>query len=273
MTQDVAANLTVRLAETAEDVRAAQALRYRVFYENMGAAPSEEMARRKLDFDRFDDFCDHLLVVSQTAPEAPPEIVGTYRLLRRSRAVETSGFYSAAEFDLDPLKKFPGEVLELGRSCVDPAFRDRAVLQLLWKGISDYLMDNRITLMFGCASFPGLDLDQMAGALSYLHYYHSAPADWRPRALDERYVKMDRMPKEQVDMRQALREMPPLIKGYLRLGGVIGDGAVIDDVFNTVDVCLLVETENVPKRYAKHYQFEDKIASGILKTGPERTRA
>ncbi len=257
--QDVGFNLEVRLAETAAEIAAAQELRYRIFYENMGAEPSDEMRRQRRDFDRFDPFCDHLLVLD-TSGDGAPRVVGTYRLLRRSRALEEGcGFYSTSEFDLSAIDNVVGEVLELGRSCVDPEFRDRSVMQLLWKGIADYLMENRITLMFGCASFPGIDPDEMAHALSYLRYYHTAPNSWRPKALDDRYVRMDRLPKDSVDMRRALREMPPLIKGYLRLGGVIGDGAVIDDVFNTLDICLLVETESVPDRYMRHY-VKDGVA-------------
>ena len=258
MTQDIASELEVRLAVSAAEVRAAQALRYRIFYDNMGAEPSAAMKDEGRDFDRFDDYCDHLLVLDRSAGDGG-KVVGTYRLLRRSRAERGCGFYSASEFDLSALDGVAGEVLELGRSCVDPDYRDRMVLQALWQGIADYLMENRIVLMFGCASFPGTDPDGMALPLSYLAHYHSAPNAWRPRALGKRYVEIARLPKDRIDVRAALREMPPLIKGYLRIGGVIGDGAVIDEVFNTTDVCLLVETAGVPARYLRHYGANETV--------------
>ena len=253
MPPDALSGLIVRLADHEREVDAAQSLRYRVFYENMGALPGDEVRRLERDFDAFDPFCDHLLILDGTAGAAAPKVVGTYRLLRAGRAREAGGFYSATEFDLGPLSAYPGEHLELGRSCVDPDFRRRAVLQLLWKGIADYLVAHDITLMFGCASFPGTDLAEMAQALSYLAHFHAAPADWRPRARVERRASMARLPADHVDLRGALRQIPPLIKGYLRVGGVVGDGAVIDRAFNTVDVCLLVESHLVPERYVRHY--------------------
>jgi putative hemolysin len=242
----------VRLADCEREVRAAQALRYRVFYDYMGARGSHEVRRHGLDFDRFDAFCDHLLVMDHSAGGAAPRVVGTYRLLTSSRAVDGVGFYSASEYDLSALDRFPGEKLELGRSCVDPAYRSKAVLQMLWKGISAYLDDNGIGLMFGCASFPGTDIAGMAMCLSHLAYNYTAPAAWRPRAVPDRYIDLRLLARDQIDLRRVQREMPPLIKGYLRAGGVIGDGAVIDAEFNTVDVCLMVETGNVADKYRRH---------------------
>lgn len=246
-------DLIVRLADSEREVDAAQALRYRVFYENMGALPSDQARKLARDFDAFDPICDHLLIIDRTAGAAAPKVVGTYRLLRASRAISSLGFYSDSEFDLSPLRTYPGEHLELGRSCVDPDYRSRFVLQLLWKGISDYLIANDITLMFGCASFPGTNLKDMAQALSFLAHHHLASDAWRPRARPDRHVKMNLLPPDHIDPRRALREIPPLIKGYLRIGGVVGDGAVIDPEFNTVDVCLLVESHLVPGRYVRHY--------------------
>ena len=262
MPQYIESSLEVRLADCEREVRAAQALRYRIFYEYMGARASEETRNAKRDFDRFDEFCDHMIVIDRAAGGSDPKIVGTYRLLKSSRAVETLGFYSAGEYDLSALDRFPGEKLELGRSCVDPAYRNKAVLQMLWKGISAYLEDNRIDLMFGCASFPGTDLDSLAMCLSHLAYEHAAPAAWRPRAVPERYIDLRRIARDQIDQRRVLRELPPLIKGYLRAGGVIGDGAVIDADFNTIDVCLLVETEQVASKYRRHApRFSDLEAT------------
>ncbi len=267
MTPSTETNLDVRLARTAEDIQSAQRLRYRVFYEGMGAVPDPEVANAQRDFDKFDDYCDHLLVIDCTKEEKGEDcVVGTYRLLRRTIARQHEGFYSADEFDLSQLENYPGEIVELGRSCVDPAYRGKAVMQLLWRGIADYITQYKISLMFGCASFPGTDTQAMASALSYLHHHHSAPQEWSPKALDSRYVDLKLLKKKQIDTRQALREMPPLIKGYLRVGGVIGNGGVIDHQFNTVDVCLLVETGNVTGRYQRHYLQDSADVSNQANT-------
>jgi len=243
----------VRLAETAADLDAAQTLRYDIFYRQMGAAPTPEMAATGRDHDRFDAICDHLLVIDETDPGIRPRIVGTYRLLRRSIARLYGDFYSADEYDLSCIADYPGEILELGRSCVDPAYRGRAIMQILWKGIADYVMRHRIGLMFGCASFPGTDPADVADYLAYLHHFHLAPKRCRPVALPERYCAMGLRPKDGIDPVRALAKLPPLVKGYLRLNGFVGDGAVIDHQFNTVDICMLVETKQVSQKYYRHY--------------------
>jgi putative hemolysin len=240
--------LEVRLASHAAEIDAAQALRYSVFYEEMNARPSADMARLKRDFDAFDLVCDHLIVCQRDI------VVGTYRLIRRAGAELVGQFYAESEFDIEPLRRFPGPVLELGRSCVAPAHRQRATLHLLWRGIAAYVRRHGIGLMFGCASLPGTDPDAHVLALSYLHHVHLAPPDLRPHARVERRVDMDRVPAEAIDRRVALQALPPLVRGYLRLGGLIGDGAVVDRQFNTIDVCLLVRTDGVADRYLSFYE-------------------
>jgi putative hemolysin len=178
--------LQVRLAETPADIDAAQALRYRVFYETMGARPLAGMGWRRRDFDRFDEGCDHLLVLDRGRGIGPDAVVGTYRLIRREAAARLGGFYSAGEYDIAPLAAYPGAILELGRSCVDPDYRQRPTMQLLWSGIAAYVFHYDVALMFGCASLPGTDPDALAMPLSYLHHHHLAPAPMRPRALAQR---------------------------------------------------------------------------------------
>jgi len=246
-------SLEARLACSDADIDAAQALRYRVFYGEMQARPSAEVERRQRDFDRFDAVCDHLLVIDHGRNAPHGVVVGTYRVLRRSRALQNFGFYSADEYDLSHLMVYPGEILELGRSCVDAAYRNRPTMNLLWQTIASYVFHHDIELMFGCASLPGTDPGRLALPLSYLHYYHLAPPALRPQALKERYVDMRLLPEEQVDPRAALAELPPLIKGYIRLGGFVGEGAVIDHQFNTTDVSIVVKTDLVTERYYKHY--------------------
>ena len=250
--------LQVRLADSGADIDAAQALRYRIFYENPGARPELETARRRRDFDRFDEGCDHLLVLDHSRGRGPENVVGTYRLIRREAAARLGGFYSAAEYDIAPLVAYRGEILELGRSCVDAAYRQRPAMQLLWSGIAAYVFYYGIALMFGCASLPGTDPEALATPLSYLHHHHLAPPALRARALAGRYVEMCRLPPGAFDAPRALAALPPLVKGYLRLGGVVGDGAVIDPEFNTTDVCVVVETDLVSERYSRHYVRRSK---------------
>ncbi len=249
MTGIIAGSLEVRLARTPEDTDAAQALRYRVFYDEMSAQPSPEMAKRRRDFDRFDPYCDHLLVVDHARPRGIEQVVGTYRLLRRSVADAHCGFYSTWEYDIAPVVAHPGEILELGRSCVDSAYRNRATMSLLWRGNAAYVIHHNVTLMFGCASFPGTDPAEHANTLAYLFHNHLAPPELRPRALPEHYVDMNLLPKEEVDNRAALKAIPPVIKGYLRLNGFVGDGGVIDRQWGSVDVSIVVKTDLVTERY------------------------
>jgi L-ornithine Nalpha-acyltransferase len=252
----------VRLAESEADIDAAQALRYRVFYEALGARAADEAARRRRDFDRFDERCDHLLVLDHSRGAGPETIVGTYRLIRRETAARLGGFYSSGEFDIGRLVAYPGEILELGRSCVDSAYRQRPTMQLLWSGIASYVFYYDIAVMFGCASLPGTDPDALAVPLSYLHHCRSAPPALRARAVAHRYVEMNRLPITAIDPACALAGLPPLIKGYLRLGGFVGDGAVIDADFNTVDVCVVVKTDLVTEKYSRHYVRQAKDIGG-----------
>jgi L-ornithine Nalpha-acyltransferase len=250
--------LQVRLAQSAADVDAALALRYRIFYEKMGARPLPGMEQQRRDYDGFDQICDHLLVLDHSRGPGPEAVVGTYRLIRREAAERFGTFYSAAEYDIAPLIAYPGEILELGRSCVDAGYRARPVMQLLWSGIAAYVSHYDIALMFGCASLPGTDPAALAVPLSYLYYHHLAPPALRARALPERFVEMRRLDPAAIDPTRTLGALPPLIKGYLRLGGFVGDGAVIDEQFNTTDVCIVVKTDLVAEKYSRHYERQSK---------------
>ena len=249
-----AGNLGVRVAATTAEVLAAAALRYRVFFGEMGAHPSAAAHASGLDQDLYDPVADHLLVLDHALGDGPEAVVGTYRLIREEAASRVGGFYSAGEYDIGVLQRFPGRILELGRSCVDAAYRGRAVMQLLWRGIAAYVARHDIDVMFGCASLGGTDPDAIALELTYLHHYHLAPPALRPRALPGRFVAMDRLPTTAVDARAALALMPPLVKGYLRLGGFVGEGAVVDLEFNTTDVAIVVKTDLVTEKYLRHYE-------------------
>ena len=258
--------LEVRLAQTAAEVRQAQKLRYRVFYQEGSALanPGRLFARR--DVDAYDTFCDHLLVLDHAARDSHnpsrPAVVGTYRLLRQPLAEEYGGFYTAGEFDIGGLiaRHANLQFLELGRSCVLPPYRNKRTVELLWHGISGYLRQNRTDVMFGCASLDGTDPRQLAMPLSFLHHYARAPDEWRAGALPKRYVEMNRISKEAIDPKEALRVLPPLIKGYLRLGAYIGDGAVVDHEFGTTDVLIVLPVSAIKQRYIEHFAVGRRAA-------------
>lgn len=256
-------SLEVRLAQTWADVRRAQRLRYDVFYNEMSARATFATQMRGRDEDPYDAICDHLLVIDTSLPCASgrdwgrqkPHVVGTYRVLRQEMAQRRLGFYTQGEYDIAPLiaAKPSYRFMELGRSCVLKPYRTKRTVELLWHGLWTYVREHKIDVMLGCASFEGIDPDAHAMALSFLHHYARAPEDWRVRAHDHLFVPMDRLPKEAVDTRAALKAMPPLIKGYLRLGAVVGDGAVIDHQFGTTDVLIVLPVERIDPRYFEHF--------------------
>jgi putative hemolysin len=252
-------DLEVRLALTPFEVRRAQALRYRVFYEEMSAVADFRTRQTRRDADRYDRFCEHLLVVDHSRKSIklgrPADIVGTYRLLREERANDAGGFYSDDEFELAPLlrRNADARFLELGRSCVLPEYRNKRTLELMWHGIWAYVLRHRIDVMIGCASLAGTDPHELALPLSYLHHHHRAPEDWRVAPKRSRRIEMNRLPRDRMHPRKALKALPPLLKGYLRLGAYVSDGAVIDRQFGTIDVAVVLPVAAISSRYVEHY--------------------
>jgi L-ornithine Nalpha-acyltransferase len=253
-------SLEVRLAMTTREIRQAQKVRFKVFYEEMSAVPHAGARLSRRDVDGYDALCDHLLVLDHDVPTRPfrtqrPKVVGTYRLLRQDVSDRNGGFYTAGEYDLAPLLGTHTELrfLELGRSCVLKPYRNKRTVELLWHGIWTYVLHYRIDVMFGCASLEGTDPRRLALPLSFLHHFARAPEEWRTRALPERYTAMDLLAKEAVDPKAALHALPPLIKGYLRLGASFGDGAVIDRQFGTTDVLVILPVSAINKRYIEHF--------------------
>ncbi|MDP9839388.1 putative hemolysin [Neorhizobium huautlense] len=248
--------LETRLARTSREVDAAQAVRFRVFVTEMGAQLPAEAMRRERDIDSFDDICDHLLVIDHAIEgDIEDQIVGTYRLLRQDVAMAHGGFYSASEFDLAPLlARHPGkQFMELGRSCVLPDYRTKRTVELLWQGNWAYALKHGMDAMFGCASFPGIDPQEHALALSFLHHNSQVKDEWMVSAQPDLYRNMNMVPAEEINPRQALSAMPPLVKGYLRLGAMIGDGAVVDQAFNTTDVLIVLPIAVISGRYINHF--------------------
>lgn len=252
-------SLEVRLARSPAEIAAAQNVRYRVFFEELGARGGIASASERRDADRFDDVCDHLLVVDTALPGSDLDrIVGTYRLLRDEMAVAAGGFYSNDEFELEKLvaRQQGRRFMELGRSCVLPEYRSKRTIEVLWQGIWAYVNHYGIGVMAGCASFHGTVPAAHAEALSFLAHNCRPAPEWDIRAVPGRYVSMDLMPPEAVDARAALAAMPPLIKGYLRLGAKVGDGCVIDREFGTVDVFVVLPVEAISARYVNYYGAE-----------------
>ena len=250
-------SLEVRLARNAAEVRKAQRLRYRVFYKEGGAIADAATRLARRDIDAFDAICDHLLVIDHASSDSrrDPAVVGTYRLLPQQIAEMHGGFYTQAEFDIEPLVKRHPELrfLELGRSCVLPQYRNKRTVELLWHGCWSYVLQRRLDVMIGCASLDGTDPDALAMPLSFLHHFARAPEAWRTHALPSRHVEMNRLPKDAINPRAALRALPPLIKGYLRLGAYIGVGAVIDRQFGTTDVLIILPVSAINARYIEHF--------------------
>ncbi|WP_026479160.1 GNAT family N-acetyltransferase [Ahrensia sp. 13_GOM-1096m] len=248
--------LHVRLAESKAEIKKAQSIRYDVFYREFGAHASPSCSASGLDQDLFDDHCDHLIVLdTEIVGSSEEQIVGTYRLMRKEHAQSAGGYYSAGEFAIASLmtRHKDRNFLELGRSCVLPKYRSKRTIELLWQGIWAYSQQYKIDVMLGCASFFGTVPARHAEALSFLHHHARTDVSWHIAPVPGRHVSMDLMPEEAINMKTALNTLPPLIKGYLRLGAKFGEGAVIDHEFNTIDVMVVLPVENISGRYKAYY--------------------
>lgn len=247
--------LQIRLAVSEQDLMAAQRLRYRVFVEELGGNGTLVDHENRLERDEFDPIVDHLCLIDTRRSAAELDhVVGVYRLLPGDRAASFGRFYCDSEYDLTPLRKTDRKVLELGRSCVDPDFRGGSAMFLLWNALADYVLDHGIEILFGVASFHGTDPAMLAPSLSWLHHNALAPQDLRPVARPDGFQSMDLIAPDQLDRREAMVGMPALIKAYLRLGGLVGQGAYIDREFNTTDVFLIMDTKAMSEKHRKFYE-------------------
>ena len=247
-------NFEMRVANSDEDIRAAQRLRYKVFVEEMGAEGEGVDDLERLETDEFDSISDHLILIDKSRQgNNLDQVVGAYRLLGTEAAQANNGFYSESEYDITLLKECGRPIVELGRSCVHPDYRSTTVMYQLWNGLADYVLDRGLEILFGVASFHGNDLEKFDQPLSYLHYNHLAPSDMRVRVLEEHYNTMQRVLPEKVDRKQAMKSIPILLKGYLRLGAFIGDGAFVDKAFNTIDVFVIIDTTRMSARHRGFY--------------------
>ncbi|MDR6263919.1 MULTISPECIES: GNAT family N-acyltransferase [Rhodobacterales] len=241
-------HFTLKLAESEAELAAAQRLRYRVFVQELGARPAYGGAADHREIDAFDPYFDHLILKDTRICDDANNVIGAYRLMRSETAQTGPGFYGAGEYDLGAITRSGRPAVELGRSCVDAAYRNGIALHLLWQGVADYVLRNKIQLLFGVASFNGTDPKIYADGLSFLHHNHLAPKDLRVQARAGGSVPMALKPCEDIDRTVAVRQIPALIKSYIRLGGWVGEGAFIDWDFNTIDVCLVLDQANIPQK-------------------------
>jgi L-ornithine Nalpha-acyltransferase len=262
-------SLELRLATKKSEIRKAQRLRFKVFFEEGSAAADGAAALVRRDICRFDKVCDHLLVIDHAARnrfgKIKPRVVGAYRLLRHEVAQENFGFYSAQEFDIGPLlAQHPNSrFLELGRSCVLADYRGKRTIEMLWRGIWAYVKHYRVDAMIGCASLEGTDPIKLAQQLSFLFHHVKAEPQWRVRPLPHKFTSMDRLTSGEVDVKRALAALPPLIKGYMRVGAKFGEGAVIDRQFGVTDVFVVMPINEIEGRYIEYFGSPDDLARKV----------
>lgn len=253
--------LIARLVRNEEEIAVAQRLRYEVFHHEFGAHLTTSPQFPAHDLDPYDQFCDHLLIVAEKGDTAGAyaledgHLIGTCRLLRQARAQNNGGFYSATEFNLDELLRVHRELnfAEVGRACVHADYRSRLIVDLMWKGIGAFVGLYEIDVLIGCASFLGTHLGEHAQALSYLYHFHAAPKAWPVTAIREKRQIMNLAAPEHVDQKYAIKAIPTLLKGYLRLGAYVCSEAVIDPEFCTIDVLTIVPIANVSERYKARF--------------------
>lgn len=250
-------NFVVRVARSKADVIAAQKLRYAVFVKELGGTGAGIDHGAGIEADRFDAHATHLMLEDTSRAEGD-RLVGVYRLMSSDQAAAAGGFYCADEFDLSGLVSSGRNLLELGRACLHPDYRGGTAMLHLWAGLAAYVTEHCADVLFGVASFHGTDMDALATPLSYLAHKHSATTDLTATALAPDAVPMRIIPFDQIDRKAAMRATPALIKAYLRLGGVVGQGAYVDHGFNTTDVCLILDTRQMTARAAALYGLEQQ---------------
>ena len=248
-------DFVIKLADTKSELKKAQALRYSVFYKEKKAKPTFPKKVMRLDYDKIDKFADHLIVIDKKRKGIKNEIVGTYRLIRGNIASHFGGFYTSAEFDITNILNSynNAQVLELGRSCVHKDYRTGTTMKLLWKAIAEYIKLYDINILFGCASFPGIDVQKFSKEFAYLRSNFALPNQISVQSLvNNNDPIFNKNNIEKNDLR-TFAKLPPLIKGYLRVGGRISNSFFVDYDFNTIDLCVVVQTKNIDKKYKNKF--------------------
>ncbi|MDR2685573.1 MAG: GNAT family N-acetyltransferase [Rickettsiales bacterium] len=261
----IVGDFEVRLAKSAAERKAVRKLRYKVFVLEEGARPSDEQKKLQEEFDIYDNHADYMIVVHKK------KVVATYRIITREIAEKYDGFYTENEFNISKIKKARGNIAELSRACVAKKYRETIAINMLWIGLGNYILRRKIALVFGVASFVGLKPVASAQAISYIYYKHLAPAFIRAKVKPGKFDRMNILPEEYVDKDLAFAEMPPLLKGYLRLGAEFGLGVYWDEPFNCYDVFITMQTRKISKAYQKRFAgkedaFDDlALSDGMVK--------
>ncbi len=228
----------VRLARTPEEIEAAQKLRYRVMYEERGGRPALEKVRLGADVDEWDDIAWHVIVTDTTASSL--SVLGTLRLVSNLRLKPGQKFYTEEAFDLSALREHFASILELGRFCIDASGRQGVILMLIWKWTMQFIVDNHIDVMTGCASFPGMDVERHRDVLGFLYRNNLAPEALRPRPVLDNFVNLSEVADSNAGFDEATKDIPTLLRGYLKLGARVSDAAILDPVFNTTFIAIYV---------------------------------
>ena len=242
----LAGRYRARLAETREDVMACQRLRYLAFVESRGLDAADEAVRR--DEDEFDPHCRHMMVEDTRSGQ----LVCCFRMMPLGSGAEISRSYSAKYYDLEPLSAFPGKLVEMGRFCIHPGWKDPAILRVAWNAMTRFVDNEGVELLFGCSSFYGVDAEAYMDAFALLKERHLAPKRWLPRVKAPKVFRFARnLRLRRPNMKLALGHMPPLLRTYLVMGGWVSDHAVIDTELNTLHVFTGIEISRVPESRAR----------------------
>jgi putative hemolysin len=245
--------LEVKLAENQLEIERALALRYDVFNLEMGEGLPQSSATRK-DRDEYDLYCQHLVVIDKSNEE---KTVGTYRILTRKAARDNIGFYSENEFDITSIYNLPDEIAEVGRSCVHPDYRDGSVISLLWQGLAEFMIKQDVRYLMGCGSIHSVDPEVASKSYAFLKEKDAIASD-EFRVYPNPDYRLPGFSSEFKieDLKAISKSIPPLIKGYIRLGAKICGAPALDAVFGTTDVFILFDRKEITERYAKHYMGE-----------------
>ena len=246
-------NYSIKLAETKSELKQAQALRYSVFYKEKKAKPTFAKKIIKLDYDKIDKYADHLIVLDKK--NTKNKIVGTYRLIRGDVAKLFGGYYSSSEFNLINITNNYKDkhILELGRSCVHQDYRNGSIMNLLWKAIAEYVKLYDIKILLGCASFSGIEPTKYSDELSYLRQNFCLPEHLLVESFDKNIYPVYKLKENNSNQLRIFAKLPPLLKGYLRIGGKVSHNFYVDHNFNTIDLCVVVNTSDIDEKYRKKY--------------------
>lgn len=245
-------SLSTRLAKNENEVGEAQRIRHRVFCEEHGAQSAESGLNSGLERDAHDELCDHLLVLEAGDDE---KIIGTQRFFLSHPGSKRCRFYSQNEFDVVSLANRHNDLtfMELGRSCILPDYRSKRTMELMWQGTWAYAVQNKVDVMIGCASFHARSVDEISNQLSFLSQVACTDDAWHVDASSGNVCQIEALDLSSDECRQALRKLPPLVKGYLRLGAMFSTQAVLDPEFGTIDVLVVLPIERISERYLKYY--------------------